>query len=173
MKNNIYDKLIEIKNGNHDSLEEIISILNPLIHKYSRLLDGEDTKQDLTIYLISLINKIPINKETFFENNAILAYISKSIKNEYIKLSKKHDKKRNNEIKLDLNIDMGYEELESEIEMLDLFNVLTLKEAYIMKLIYLNYLSVTEVSEFMKISRQSVNQTKNRALNKLKKLYSL
>lgn len=171
MENIIYDKLIKIRNGDKESLEEIINIINPLISKYARLLDGEDTKQDLIVYLIKLINKIPINKESFFESNAILGYISKAIRNEYIKLSKNIDKKRLNEIELNLDMEIGYEDLESEMEMLDLFNILTEKEAYIMKLIYVYYLSITEVADFMKISRQSVNQTKNRALNKIRKLY--
>ena len=61
--------------------------------------------------------------------------------------------------------------MESEIELLDMFKVLSEKEAYIIKLIYVYYLSVTEVAEYMNISRQAVNKTKNRALNKIKKIY--
>lgn len=38
----------------------------------------------------------------------------------------------------------------------------TKKEAYIMKLLYVHYLSVTEVADYIKISRQAVNQAKNR-----------
>ncbi|WP_443217552.1 sigma factor-like helix-turn-helix DNA-binding protein [Sporolactobacillus sp. CQH2019] len=55
--------------------------------------------------------------------------------------------------------------------MLDTFKVLTEKESYIMKLLYVYYLSVNEVADFMKISRQAVNQSKNRALKKLKGIY--
>ncbi len=47
-----------------------------------------------------------------------------------------------------------------------MFKVLTKKEAYIMKLLYVYYLSVSEVADYMKISRQAVNQSKNRALKK-------
>lgn len=68
-------------------------------------------------------------------------------------------------------MDLGSNELESEIELLDMFKVLSEKEAYIIKLIYVYYLSVTEVAEYMNISRQAVNKTKNRALNKIKKIY--
>ena len=52
-----------------------------------------------------------------------------------------------------------------------MFKVLTKKEAYIMKLLYVYYLSVSEVADYMKISRQAVNQSKNRALKKIKELY--
>ena len=57
--------------------------------------------------------------------------------------------------------------------MLDTFKVLIEKESYVMKLLYVYYLSVSEVSDYMKISRQAVNQAKNRALKKIKNIYLL
>lgn len=171
MGNWICEELIKYRNGNNTSLEKIINTFNPLISKYSRLLDGEDTKQDLALYLIKVINKISIEKNNFLEDKAIFVYIAKSIRNEYIKLSQKADKKRVNETELNLDVEIGYEDFESEMELLDLFNVLTEKEAYVMKLIYVHYLSISEVADFMEVSRQSINQTKNRALKKLRETY--
>lgn len=171
MGKSIYEKIKRVKSGEKDYLEEIIDLFSPIINKYSRLLDGEDTKQDLIIHLIKLINKIPIDNSNGFEEKAILGYIGKSIRNEYIRLSKLADKKKIKEIELDLDIEIDYEEFESEMEMLDLFNVLTEKEAYIMKLIYVYYMSVPEVAESMNITRQSVNQSKNRALKKIEEVY--
>lgn len=46
-------------------------------------------------------------------------------------------------MELNLEIEIGYEEFDSEVEVLSLFQVLTEKEAYIMKLIYINYLSIS------------------------------
>lgn len=171
MENKICEELIKYRNGNDASLQKIINTFKPLINKYSRLLDGEDTKQDLTLYLIRVINKISIENNNFLEDKAIFSYLAKSIRNEYIKLSQKADKKRINEMELNLDVEIGYEEFESEMELLDLFNVLTEKEAYVMKLIYVHYLSISEVADFMKVSRQSINQTKNRALKKLRETY--
>ena len=48
---------------------------------------------------------------------------------------------------------------------------MTEKEEYIMKLIYINYLSISEVADYMGVSRQAINQAKNRAIGKLKKVY--
>ena len=73
--------------------------------------------------------------------------------------------------KLNIEIEIGYEEFDSEVEVLNLFEVLTEKEEYIMKLIYINYLSISEVADYMGISRQAINQAKNRAISKLKKVY--
>lgn len=75
MGNDIYEKLIKAKEGDNNCIEEIIEMFNPLISKYSRLLDGEDTKQDLFLYLIMVVYKIPINKEYFFEDEFIVDYI--------------------------------------------------------------------------------------------------
>ena len=83
----------------------------------------------------------------------------------------KNDKIKNSEVELNLEIEIGYEEFDSEVEVLNLFEVLTEKEEYIMKLIYINYLSISEVADYMGVSRQAINQAKNRAISKLKKVY--
>ena len=171
LRNDIYENILEVRNGNDNSLMEIIEIFNPLISKYSRKLDGEDTKQDLIIFLIKILNKIPIDNKAFCNNKVIFTYIAKAIYHEYIKLSKIKDKKVLNETELELDIEIGYEEFESEVELLDMFKVLSEKEAYVIKLIYVYSLSVSEVAQYMKISRQAVNKTKNRALSKIRKLY--
>ncbi len=171
MEKYIYEKIIKAKNGDENCLEEIIKIFWPLISKYSRLLDGEDTKQDLSLHLIEVINKLPVEKDNFNKDKFIVGYISKSIRNEYIRLSKLKNKKYNNETQLNLDIEIEYRKSDSDFEVLDLFNKLSRKEANIMKLIYINKLSVSEVAESMKISRQAVNQSKNRALNKIRSTY--
>lgn len=134
-------------------------------------MDGEDTKQDLIIHLIKLVNNMPIDNKNLFEDKNIVGYIAKSIRNEYIKLSKKRNKININEMELSLQIEISHEDSEPEFEILDMFKVLTKKEAYIMKLLYVYYLSVNEIADYMKISRQAVNQSKNRALKKIKELY--
>ena len=117
------------------------------------------------------MKNIPIDNKRLFKDKEIIGYIAKSIRNEYIKLSKERDKIKLNELELNLDIEISYEDCNAEFEILDMFKILTKKEAYIMKLLYVYYLSVSEVADYMKISRQSVNQTKNRALKKIKELY--
>ncbi|NKF05384.1 sigma-70 family RNA polymerase sigma factor [Clostridium gasigenes] len=171
MGNGIYEYIKKYKDGNDKALEEIIKIFNAIINKYSRILEGEDTKQDLSLYLIKIINNITIENKDFYKDKIIFAYIAKSIRNEYIKLSQKYDKRKINETELILDTEIVDDEFGSEIEMLDIFKILTKKEAYIMRLIYVNYLSISEVADFMKVTRQSINQTKNRALKKLRYIY--
>lgn len=171
MEKGIYEEVLKYRSGNIESLEKIINIFSAIINKFSRLLDGEDTKQDLIMFTINVINNMSLQNKSFFEDRIIFTYISKSIRNEYIKLSQKSEKIKINEKEIDLDIEIGYEEFESELEILDLFKILSDKEGYIMKLIYVHYLSISEVADFMMISRQAVNQTKNRALKKLRETY--
>lgn len=173
MSNEIFNKVMNYREGDNESLIKIIDIFNPLLIKYSRLLYGEDTKQDLIIHLISVVNKINFDNKNLCEDSAIVGYVAKSIRNEYIRLSKKINKILLNELELNLEIEIEYDDFDSEFEMLDTFKVLTEKEAYVMKLIYIHYLSISEVSDYMKISRQAVNQAKNRALKKIKNIYLL
>ena len=145
MGNTIYKNIKEYKNGNKEIFREIINVFNPLINKLSKSVNGEDTRQDLLVHLLEIINKLP-EENRFEDDKIIFAYISKALKYEYIKLSKKNDKIKNREVELNLEIEIGYEEFDSEVEVLNLFEVLTEKEEYIMKLIYINYLSISGVA---------------------------
>ncbi|MFU7517668.1 helix-turn-helix domain-containing protein [Clostridium sp. HCS.1] len=71
----IYEKLIKAKNGDRYCLEEIIKIFDPLISKYSRLLDGEDTKQALSLHLLIVVNKIPVEYDYLKKDKIIVGYI--------------------------------------------------------------------------------------------------
>ena len=58
MNNEMFVKIMNIKKGNNDELIEVIEMFKPLIRKYSKMIDGEDTEQDLKIFLINLLNKL-------------------------------------------------------------------------------------------------------------------
>ena len=58
----IYEDIIQAKLRKGDVIERLISCFKPQIDKYSRLLNGEDTRQELIIYLIKVIDIMPINK---------------------------------------------------------------------------------------------------------------
>lgn len=167
MGNDIIKIIMKYREGENEYLLRIVDIFNPVINKYSRILDGDDTRQDLIIQLIKVMEKIDLHNESFCKDKVIVTYIAKSIRNEYIRLSRLKSK----ETELNLDLDLAYEEEESEFEFLDTFKLLTPKEAYIMKLIYVYCLSISEISQYMNISRQAVNQAKNRALRKMKSMY--
>ncbi len=171
MGREIYGDIIQAKLRAGDSLERLILCFKPQIDKYSRLLKGEDTRQELIIYLIKVIDTIPVNKNIIWHDKSILSYISKSIKNEYIKISKRENSINRNKVELDLCNELESEYFEEDFSFIELFKELTEKEIYIIKLIYIYGFSVTEIAQTMEITRQAVNKSKNRALKKLKKIY--
>ena len=88
-------KIIDVKKNNKDeSMLDILAIFDNIINKYSRKLNGEDTKQDLYVFLIKLINNIDELTIINYEDKQVLSYFSKSLKNEYIRLSKKMIEKK-------------------------------------------------------------------------------
>ena len=106
-----------------------------------------------------------------YEDKQVLSYFSKSLKNEYIRLSKKNDRRKNNE---DYNCEdrvWGYNFIESNIEVVDSIKNLNNYEKKIIKMVVLNGYSVSEVAKKTGKSRQAISQVKNRAISKLKKVY--
>lgn len=164
-------KIIDVKKNNKDeSMLDILAIFDNIINKYSRKLNGEDTKQDLYVFLIKLINNIDELSIVNYEDKQVLSYFSKSLKNEYIRLSKKNDRRKNNE---DYNCEdrvWGYNFIESNIEVVDSIKNLNNYEKKIIKMVVLNGYSVSEVAKKTGKSRQAISQVKNRAISKLKKV---
>lgn len=165
-------KIIDVKKNNKDeSILDILAIFDNIINKYSRKLNGEDTKQDLYVFLIKLINNIDELSIVNYEDKQVLSYFSKALKNEYIRLSKKNDRRKNNE---DYNCEervWGYNFIESNIEVVDSIKNLNNYEKKIIKMVVLNGYSVSEVAKKTGKSRQAISQVKNRAISKLKKVY--
>ena len=165
-------KIIDVKKNNKDeSMLDILAIFDNIINKYSRKLNGEDTKQDLYVFLIKLINNIDELSIVNYEDKQVLSYFSKALKNEYIRLSKKNDRRKNNE---DYNCEdrvWGYNFIESNIEVVDSIKNLNNYEKKIIKMVVLNGYSVSEVAKKTGKSRQAISQVKNRAISKLKKVY--
>ena len=165
-------KIIDVKKNNKDeSMLDILAIFDNIINKYSRKLNGEDTKQDLYVFLIKLINNIDELSIVNYEDKQVLSYFSKSLKNEYIRLSKKNDRRKNNE---DYNCEdrvWGYNFIESNIEVVDSIKNQNNYEKKIIKMVVLNGYSVSEVAKKTGKSRQAISQVKNRAISKLKKVY--
>ncbi|WP_238918198.1 sigma factor-like helix-turn-helix DNA-binding protein [Clostridium sp. YIM B02555] len=172
MDKSIYETIIEYqKNYNNEYVDNIIGIFSNQINKYARLLDGDDTKQTLLIFLIEVIRKLNMNNEYLKNEKVLLSYISKSLRHKYIKLSKE---KNILNLETELNYDIEIKSNESLTDLTiysDILTELNYKEREIIKLIYIYGYSAKEIAEFKHKSRQAINQTKKRALNKIKECY--
>ena len=152
-----------------EALLPIIQKFLPLLKKYAFKLNYEDAFSDLQLFLISLIVKI--DTEQFSTEGQLVSYIHISLKNEYIHISKK----KNQEGKIIL-----FAEFYEEDKKCDKTNDMMFKELklYLSQseydVIFNHYYLGTSISQIAKekrISRQAVNQIKNRALKKLRAIF--
>ena len=140
MNKELIFKIIDVKKYNKDeSILDILAIFDNIINKYSRKLNGEDTKQDLYVFLIKLIKNIDELSIVNYEDKQVLSYFSKALKNESIRLSKKNDRRKNNEDYNYEEIVWGYDFIESNIEVLDSINNLNNYEKNIIKMVVVFY----------------------------------
>jgi RNA polymerase sigma factor (sigma-70 family) len=174
--NKLKDILEKAQNNNKECMLSIIEKFKPLVKKYSNKLNYDGADSDLVISLIETINCIPIYKNAKFnEDKYIVGYINTSIKHKYIQLSKKNTNIIDKEIELDLNIISNHEVMEdwNLIDTIFLSNLVDKLSSYhknIIRKIFMYNISEADLAKELKISRQSVNRAKNRALDNLRKI---
>ncbi|MBD8045814.1 RNA polymerase sigma factor [Clostridium faecium] len=176
MNDSLYELLRKCKTRDSKYILEIINKFNPLIKKYSYLLNYDDAEQDLIVALIEITYKLPLNKiPTKCPDKYIVSYIHSALKNKYIYLSKKRSILLKQSDELDLNIYEGSitsQDLYNYVFVKDLLSQVTELQRTILILKFIKNYSETEISNILDISRQSVNKAKNRALVTLKKYLS-
>lgn len=174
--NELYIVVKNCQNKNKDSILKMIERFNPLIKKYSRKLNYDGADTDLIISLIETINSLPLSKSNIIkEDKYIVGYISSSIKNKYIYLSKKYSKIYEKETKL--NLDISNDETSRSMEEFILIEMLldklpTLQRNIIIQKFIKGYTDA-EIANQLNISRQAVNRAKNRGLKNLKEYLNL
>lgn len=154
---------------------ELLEMFEKLLKKYARQLGTEDAYEDLRLYFFELITKLK-GKDICSDNDGyIVSYIAKSLKNQYILMSKQR-----NTYKVDPFSDISeeqmiyIEQLAASDDQADIsiyfpsYNKLTEKEETILHLFFVNEYSIEVIAKHLNISRQAVNQAKNRALNKIR-----
>lgn len=154
-------KTIQTK-GNENAMLKLIKEFQPLIKKYSYLVDYEDSESELTLTFIETLYKIPINNPKFKQDKYIISYINKSIRNKYIYLSKNRNKIYYYEspINLDITQTPYQTNIGNKLFINDLLLTLTKREREIINLKYFKEYSDIEISKKFGISRQAVNKTK-------------
>ncbi len=176
----IIDEIIKIQRGNNDSTLKLIEKFNPTLKKYAHSLSYEDAYSDLLVDFIELLSRIKVEKIQNKADGCMISYLTTSIHSSYIKKLIKIKQMRNFTIYSDLT--------EKELYYIDsltatndtyintdfdlLRKTLTDSEFTIIKMIFYRGYSVAETAGAMGITRQAVNQMKNRALKKLKTIFT-
>lgn len=172
MADDFYELVVKSQAGDKEATLEIVTRFGPLIKKYSYLLRYDGANSDLVIALIEIVKKIPIYRDNNLKyDKFLIGYVSSALKNRYIQLSKKYSSIYSMETELNLSIAKGdlSSKLEDRVfigEVLDKLSGIQ-KKVIVMKFIK-NY-SDKDISNILKISRQSVNRAKNRGLKNIRK----
>lgn len=172
MATSLIEQFSAAQQNNQMELQALIKQFEPLLQKYAYQLEYEDGKSDLVVFMIKFIQTVNLNK---FEADAQLtAYLKVSVKHEFYHLLKKYRKRLYSEQPTE-HKDLEKLQQNATIDANSDFNIdiswpkkFTKKEQDILYLHYgLDY-SIAEIATMQHISRQAVNQLKNRALKKIK-----
>lgn len=169
-----------VQNGNNDELVALIEKFDRLLKKYARLLRYEDALNDLQLDFIVLIKNIRLERLQYCNDGVLVNYIVRAVKNSYISHSKRAGAVDHTEIGFsDLSEEQMYMvEGQNSVSGTDDFQelmahiprgTLTDRETLIIIREFYMGMSSAEISNDLKVSRQSINQTKQKALKKLKR----
>lgn len=176
----IYD-LIRKSQADLTNICDLIELFNPLIKKYGYLLHYEDAYNDLRLEFIEIILKMDLERIHNPSDGSLILYIQKSFRNCYISRSKKYTEFRYRNCIIGEMSDGETALLQPRLSTTDAYNeldydffakYLTHSEMEVILLLYYYGYGVSEISKRKHISRQAVNQLKNKAIHKLRRQLS-
>lgn len=180
----LYRLILSSQEGDRISQEILISKFQPLLKKYTYMLNYEDAYNDLLLALINLIKTIRLHEMKSHEDAPLLIYIKQSIYHTYIALSKEYRKliksmpislpnicdDENNYIsKWDKLVFAEDEHLKMEYEFL--YQILTKYEAEIIIYFFFMKYTVKEIAAMYSVSLPAITQAKKNAIRKLRQKY--
>lgn len=175
----IHKQILAYQGGDANAALELVEKFRPLIKRYAFFLHREDSFEDLQCFLLSMLKTWDMSRLSSTDDATIIRYIANSVKNEYMALSKQKGKERGTSYLEDTTVPqvIEYEQRTStwdqynQLTLQDLHKVLNQYEFAIIYAIYFEQQSVAEVAQQKHKTRQAINQTKIKALQKLKKAW--
>jgi len=151
-----------------ESMVILLEKFKPLISKYTYLLYYEDAEDDLVLFFIEMIQSIQLKGFKLSNSDyQLLAFISKAMHNEFIKLSKAKDKKvQTLELEEWYCKEQPYNDY-VKLEVMELLSHLKMREKQIIIMKYWFGYSDIEVGGKLNITRQTVNRINKRSLDKM------
>lgn len=157
---------------------QLLELFDKLLKKYANLLGTEDAYEDLRLFFLDLLAQLKGKGIRNDNDGYIVSYISKSVKHQYIAMSKAQDI-RKEDLFSDISEEQMYfiEQIASSDNSDDIStffptnNELSEREQVILRQFFAYGYSIGEIAQQLGISRQAVNQAKNRALGKIRKAY--
>lgn len=152
---------------------ELLRRFDGLLKKYARILNYEDAYNDLILFFIELIQCEGIGNVCKKDDGIIVNYIVKSVRNHSLRMCNSFKVQT---ISFSMLSDEQRYAIESKASCIQdepisyywSTDALTEKEENVLRMHYEFGCSISNIAEKTKTSRQSVNQTKIRALNILR-----
>lgn len=163
-----------------DAMLEILQSFEPLIMKYTSYMGhDEDFRSELTLKLITFVKTFNLDSLHNESNYAVISYIEKIVRNEYIAFSKNKNRTATHETHFEYedfaNLSESNEILQESTQDGLLYDVmkalLTEREYQCVLLTVIQGYTSEEVGKILGCSKQAINQCKKRALGKLKQLF--
>lgn len=178
----LIDIILKAQEGNNEASLILIGQFNPLLRKYAYKLSYDDAYNDLLVDFLEIIKSIDINNLHNNCDGSIVSYICKSVYTSYIGKSKAKHKYfqfvtpfsglSENE-KYYAEVSLASYDNYNILLTLSLNKILNQQEFLVIYTIYFLGYSSADIAQASGISRQAVNQTKVRALKKLRNALSV
>ncbi len=166
MENSCLIALIKkFRNNDITVFPVIFSEFDALIRHYGNKSSADDTSQELTVFLLELLYKMELTPFYGASGDGLKRYISVAIRNRYIAYSRLNDRKNEYSEFFDVGEETDF--LSSYI-IKDALEKLNHRQRQIIINRYIYNYSEKQIGEILGISRQAVNQTKNRAIEFLR-----
>ena len=170
----IHKQILDYQGGDANAALELVEKFKPLIKRYAFFLHREDSFEDLQCFLLSMLKTWDTSRLSSTDDATVTRYIANSVKNEYIALSKQKAKERGTSYLEDATLPQALEYAQKtstcdqydQLTLQDLHKVLNEYEFAIVYAIYFEQRSVAEVARQKLKTRQAINQTKIKALQK-------
>lgn len=177
----LVELIMNAQSKDENAMVNLIFKFDPLLKKYARKLDHEDAYEDMIVYFIELIHYIDIKRLKNPTDGGIVTYINRAVYNYYCRKVKELIYSRNEIVMSDLSAEQNYmlesrfstKEKSDFLRELEAEKYLTEKEFATIDLIFIKGYSAEEIAGMKQCSRQSVNQTKKRALKKIASLMDI
>lgn len=161
-----------MQEGDVQAFVQMLIQFQPVLKKYRGLLYDEDAISQLQVFFVQLLVSFPMEKMRNLEDPVLIIYMNKSLYHEYIRISKQRQKEKCLAIPFSSLSQKERSQIKNTLFAIPSIKIclldLTAKERYIIQKNFFENESISSIATRIGISRQAANQTKLRALKKLK-----
>ena len=167
------DYIMAVQSGDKESMMFLIEKFKPLLICRANKLHYEDAMNDLLLSFIEGINKIDINRLRCVNDGTITNYIVKIVRH----AANYYNKHNHQGVPASLLpngqtdgfVKKYYEDDDIfSLLLLNLKEFLTIREQQVILSVYVYGYSVSQLAAMQGVSRQNINQIKNRAMRKIR-----